>query len=165
VEIYILRHGIAETAKPGQPDEDRALTGEGRKKLRAVLKVAARAGLKPALILTSPYRRAVQTAEIAAETLNYQNEVAPAQALEPGGQPEDVWTEIRAHPECRQILLATHEPLAGYLAAYLVGGPAGMIDVKKASLIRIDVESTGPRPKGILRWILTPGLALAAAET
>jgi len=40
MQIYLLRHGIAEDAKPGQPDADRALTAEGRDKLRRVLKRA-----------------------------------------------------------------------------------------------------------------------------
>jgi phosphohistidine phosphatase len=40
MEIYLLRHGIAEDQKPGGRDADRALTGEGKKKLREVLEVA-----------------------------------------------------------------------------------------------------------------------------
>jgi phosphohistidine phosphatase SixA len=33
MQIYLLRHGIAEDAKPGQPDAERPLTDEGRDKL------------------------------------------------------------------------------------------------------------------------------------
>ncbi len=43
MEIYILRHGIAEDGQAGQPDSERALTADGRKKLRTVLRVAASA--------------------------------------------------------------------------------------------------------------------------
>jgi phosphohistidine phosphatase SixA len=49
VEIYLLRHGIAED---GHPDADRALTAEGKEKLRKVLK---RSDAKVSLILSSPY--------------------------------------------------------------------------------------------------------------
>ena len=69
MQIYILRHGIAEDAGPGQSDSERALTSEGKKKLRNVLRAAHEAGVTPALILTSPLKRAVQTAELAAEIL------------------------------------------------------------------------------------------------
>ncbi len=47
MEIYILRHGIAEDAPVGQPDSERSLTSDGRKKLRSVLRVAASAGRGP----------------------------------------------------------------------------------------------------------------------
>jgi phosphohistidine phosphatase SixA len=63
VQIYLLRHGIAENSTP---DSDRALTPEGREKLRRVLARARDADVAPSLILSSPYRRALETAEIAA---------------------------------------------------------------------------------------------------
>ena len=44
MQIYLLRHGIAEDGKPGRPDSERALTEEGREKLRRVLKRARSAG-------------------------------------------------------------------------------------------------------------------------
>ena len=44
MDIYLLRHGIAEDARPGISDSDRALTREGRDKLRRVLKRAQEAG-------------------------------------------------------------------------------------------------------------------------
>ena len=62
MQIYLLRHGIAEDAKPGRPDSERALTDEGRAKLRRVLKRARTADVTPSLILSSPYRRAMETA-------------------------------------------------------------------------------------------------------
>ena len=87
MQIYLLRHGIAEDAKPGQPDAERALTGEGRDKLRRVLKRARTADLEPSAILSSPYRRAVETAAVAAEVLGYKGEIARTRALEPEASP------------------------------------------------------------------------------
>jgi len=40
MEIYVLRHGIAEEPKAGAPDSARALTDTGRERLRAVLELA-----------------------------------------------------------------------------------------------------------------------------
>ena len=54
MEIYILRHGAAEDPTMGQPDSERALTPDGRKKLRNILRTAGSAGVAPTLILTSP---------------------------------------------------------------------------------------------------------------
>ncbi len=161
MEIYLLRHGIAEPGSASLPDAERALTPEGRKKLRAVLKVAARAGVKPDVILTSPLKRALQTAEMAAEALSPGIEVEKAKCLAPDGTPEEIWSEIRRQGEAKQVMLAGHEPLIGWLAAYLVGAPAGIIDVKKGAIIRIDVPALGTKPQGSIRWILTPALAEA----
>ena len=54
MQIYLLRHGIAEDPQSGRPDSERALTSEGRDKLRRVLKRARTADLDPGLILSSP---------------------------------------------------------------------------------------------------------------
>jgi hypothetical protein len=42
---------------------------------------------------------------------------------------------------------------------FLLGSPALNVDMKKAALLRIDVERAGPQPHGILKWMLTPALA------
>jgi len=159
MEIYILRHGIAEDAKPGIDDGARALVPEGKKRLQAVLRIAAAAGVAPSLILTSPLRRALETAEIAAEVLGYNGSIVKEDALRPGKSPQDVWDELRTHKEEPQVVLAGHEPQFSYLAAYLLGAPALAVDVKKGSLLRIDVDQFGAHPKGVLRWYLTPRLA------
>jgi len=163
VEIYLLRHGIAEDGGAGQPDSARALTPEGRKKLRGVLRVARSAGVAPALILTSPFKRAVQTAHLAAELLEHKGELLRTQALIPGSTPESVWDEIRAHKDAAQTLLAGHEPLFSHLAGYLLGCPNLRIDFKKGALVRIDVDGFGPHPRGVLKWVLAPKLALKGA--
>ena len=69
MEIYLLRHGIAEDRSTTGRDPDRRLTDEGRAKLRRVLERAHQAGVRPSLILSSPYRRALETAEIMAAKL------------------------------------------------------------------------------------------------
>lgn len=159
MEIYLLRHGIAENARAGMRDADRALTAEGRQKLEAVLGRARKAGVQPALALTSPYRRAVETAQLALQVLNPKGELIESQALEPDSTPEAVWAEIRAHREAGELLLAGHEPLFGQLTAYLLGVPSLMVDFKKGALARIDVDRFPVHPQGILRWFLTAKLA------
>ena len=69
MEIYILRHGEAEQRETGRADRDRKLTASGKQDLKAVLKVARGAGVVPELILTSPFRRAQETAAVATEVL------------------------------------------------------------------------------------------------
>jgi phosphohistidine phosphatase len=159
MEIYLLRHGIAEDGRPGQRDADRALTDEGFKKLKTILKRARDGGVAPTLVLTSPLKRAVQTAEVAGEVLGYKGNLLRTKALEPDSAPADVWDEIRMHREEPSLLLAGHEPLFSSLAAHLLGTPSLLVDFKKGALIRIDVDSVGAQPRGVLRWFLTPKLS------
>ena len=159
MQIYLLRHGIAENGRPGHADAERALTAEGRDKLRRVLKRARAADTVPTLIFSSPYRRAVETAAVAAEVLGYPGEVVRTRSLVPEASPHDTWEEIRGHNQERSVLLASHEPLMSSLAAFLLDSPALAVDMKKAALLRIDCDRLGPKPGGVLKWMLTPALA------
>jgi phosphohistidine phosphatase len=161
MEIYILRHGIADDAAAGQPDSERALTSDGRKKLRSVLRTAASAGVAPSLILTSPYKRAVQTAQIAVELFDYKGELLRTKALEPNSSPKMVWDEIRVHKDEVRILLVGHEPLFGRLMAYLLGSPELQVEFKKGALACIELDRFPAEPHGVLRWMLTSKLAAA----
>ena len=156
VQIYLLRHGIAENSTP---DSERALTSEGRDKLRRVLARARGSDVAPSLILSSPLRRAAETAEIAAEVLGYQGKVVKTRALVPDASPYETWEEIRKRSGESAILLASHEPLMSSLAAFLLASPALVVDFKKAALMRVDCERIGPEPKGVLKWMLTPATA------
>jgi phosphohistidine phosphatase len=159
VELYLLRHGIAEDHAPTGRDPDRRLTDEGRENLRRVLKRAAAAGVEPSLIISSPYKRALDTAEIAASELHYKGEIMRTGSLTPDSSPPSVWSEIREHRDHSSILLAGHEPLFSATVAWLLGSTHQMVDFRKAALLRIDVHSFGANPQGILQWMLTPKLA------
>jgi phosphohistidine phosphatase len=159
LELYILRHGIAEDPRPGQRDADRRLIPEGERKLKVVLKLAREAGVEPSRILASPYLRAQETAVVARAVLGVDEEIVTETSLTPEGTPVDVWSAIRDHRAVPSLLLSSHEPLCGYLTAYLLNSPRMVVDVKKGALIRIDLDRFGPEPRGILRWMITPGLA------
>ena len=159
MQIYLLRHGIAEDSRAGLRDFDRALTSEGGEKLRRVLERARAAGAEPGAILSSPFRRALQTAQLAAEVLRYSGKIVQTRALTPDAPPAEAWGEIRDHGERPAILLASHEPLMSSLAAFLLDCPTLVVDMKKAALVRIDCEPSGAAPSGVLKWMLTPAVA------
>jgi phosphohistidine phosphatase len=157
MEIYILRHGIAAAAQKGAADSERPLTEEGKQKLGAVLERAAGAGVKPSVILTSPYRRARETADIAAKALKC-NKVVDTEALTPGHTPEDVWKAIRQQKSMDVVLLAGHDPLLSQTVAFLLGAPDLQVDLKKGAMVRVDQETLRGEPRAILKWMLTPRL-------
>lgn len=158
MELYLFRHGIAEDAPAGRSDSSRALTPEGRERTAAVVRAARDAGLAPSIIAASPYLRAMQTAEIAAKELAWKGDLLRLPSLVPHGTPEAVWSDLRDLRTEPSILLAGHQPLMADLAAFLLNSPALLVDMKKSAMLRIDVQSPGPVPRGALRWMLVPKL-------
>jgi len=155
VEIYLLRHGAAEDRAVTGRDGDRRLTEEGRDRLRRVLERGHEAGVQPSLILSSPLKRAVETAEIAARELGYEGRILRVDALTPESSPLAVWEEIRRHRDEPAILLAGHEPLFSATVAWMLGSTRSMIEFRKGALVRIDVERVGTEPAGVLQWMIT----------
>lgn len=151
-----MRHGIAEDRAASGHDADRALTDQGVHKLEKVLKRAKKAGVNPALILSSPYLRAMQTAEIAARALEYHSEIVRTERLTPHSSPPDIWAEVRAHRDEPSLLLAGHEPLFSAAVAWMVGSSRAMVEFRKGALVRLDFATIGPEPRGVLQWMITP---------
>ncbi|HVX65450.1 MAG TPA: histidine phosphatase family protein [Bryobacteraceae bacterium] len=163
MRIYILRHGIAEDRGKNADDAKRALTAEGRAKLRLVLLRARVAEVDPALILTSPLVRAVQTARLAASLLG-RKPVAVTDALLPTASPQDVWREIKTHSDEPSLLLAGHEPLLGETASWMLGFSRTVIDLKKGALLSIAIDNLNQPQRGVLEWLLTPKLCRDSAK-
>jgi phosphohistidine phosphatase len=159
MHLYLLRHGVAEEARPGTTDAERALTTDGRKKLRHVLRAVGEARVKPSLMLSSDLKRAVQTAEIAAQVLGYEAGIVQSKALVPAAAPEQAWEEVRAHKGEPALMVVGHNPLFDHLAAFLLGAPTLKVDFKKGAIMRIDLEAFGAQPRGILCWYLTAKLS------
>jgi len=158
MELYILRHGIAEDGS-GIRDEDRELTPRGRDELCALLRLAARGRVQPSLILTSPLVRAVQTAEIAALEFRYKGELLGTDTLIPEADPWAFWSELRLHRDQPAVLLASHNPLCSRLPGFLLSCPAMQVHFDKGAMARIDLDRLGAEPRGVLRWMLTPRFA------
>lgn len=159
MEIYLLRHGIAEDRAASGRDADRRLTEEGRAKLQSVLERAHAAGVTPSLILSSPLRRAIETAEIAARELGYDGKIVRAAALAPDSSPQQIWDEIRKHRDETAVLVTGHEPLFSSTVAWMLGSTRAMVHFRKGALVRLDVESLGPTPAAVLEWMMIPKLA------
>jgi phosphohistidine phosphatase len=159
MEIYVLRHGEAEERETGLADRDRKLTAKGKKDLKEVLKIARKAEAAPDLILTSPLRRAKETATIAADILGCKS-VVETRNLLPGASPEQIWSEISTDYKVDSILLAGHQPHLGSLIGLLLEA-AIMVDLKKGSLVRIETHGKLGPPRGVLKWMITAKLAKA----
>ena len=153
-ELLLLRHGIAEERDGIRPDAERALTAAGIQRTQQVVRRLRTFDLAADRLLSSPLRRARQTAEIAVAA-GLAPSLALDAALAPGGDP----LPLLQGGDWQRLLLVGHEPDLGELACRLIGAPAGAITLKKAGLALLDLGGEGVR----LRLLLTPRLILAAA--
>ncbi len=158
MDLFIIRHGIAEDQSSTGKDSDRQLTEEGIEKIKFTVKALKLLNLKFDLILSSPYVRAWETASLIAEGLGLDHELEECPELASGEPAEPVVTEVaRRFKKANTILIAGHEPdLSRLISIYISGGTRVPITMKKGSLARISFP-VGPAPgKGILEWLLAP---------
>ncbi|QLE43902.1 phosphohistidine phosphatase SixA [Nostoc sp. C052] len=160
MELYLIRHGIAEEQGLGIKDEDRSLTKEGRQKTDKVAQKLVKLGLNFDLILTSPLVRARQTAEILiAEKLSSQLE--ESSHLAPDGQISSWlkdWLEPKKYSQNTQLALVGHEPNLSNWAEILLWGEAkASLVLKKAGMIGIKLPETGsPLGRSQMFWLTPP---------
>lgn len=153
MEVYLLRHGAAQPNAASGRDADRELTPDGIASLRATLIRARDLGVNPSLILTSPYVRARQTAEIAAEIFGCREPLVPAPSLTPDSSISALWDEVRTMADNGALLLITHEPLASAAANWMIRLPE-RLRFGPGTIARIDFVNVTVEPRGVLRWIL-----------
>jgi phosphohistidine phosphatase len=149
MELYFLRHGIAEDMAPDGTDAARRLTIEGRTKLEE-----ARAGLRrlkvaPEALLTSPLVRAHQTAEIVGRQLG----LAPlvAQALASGSDTPQLLALLAEHAQVQRVMVVGHEPDFSSMIYDLTGA---RIELKKGALACVELDL--PAAQGRLLWLVPP---------
>lgn len=160
MELYLIRHGIAEEKGTGIPDEERQLTKEGRQKTEKVAQYLKKLDFKFDLILTSPLTRAAQTAEILIK-YGLANNLEESAHLSPQGHIYTwvvEWLEPRNYPADRQLALVGHEPCLSDWASILIWGQAkGGILLKKAGMIGLKLpENASPLGCSQMFWLTPP---------
>ncbi len=159
MEIYILRHAIAEPAPnpPSGGDSRRRLTAEGAEKMRRAAKGMKALELTFDLIVSSPYLRAKETAEIVAEVLRPGRKPEFSTTLTPDGNPKELIEELkRKHGDKKQVLLVGHEPYLSRLISLLTSGHARtFIEMKKGALCKLTAGTLEHERCATLEWLLT----------
>lgn len=154
--LYIVRHGIAvdKTDPKAPPDPERPLTAKGVQKTRAAALGIKELGAKPDVLITSPFVRAAQTAEIFAEALGFPTgKVRVTDALKPMANPADFIKEL-SHLKGKELMCFGHAPHLDQLIAQLVGGRGVFTELKKAGIASL--EHVGTHSTWKLLSILTP---------
>jgi phosphohistidine phosphatase len=157
--VYIARHAWAgERGDPRWPDDSlRPLTDDGIERYTRVVQALAERGFEPARIVTSPYTRCRQTAEIIAAHVAGRPAIEERAALEPGSDLDDLieWTN---NQEVEQVCWVGHSPDVEWLAAALIGDGSGRIRFAKGAVAAIYFEGAVAAGLGELYWLTSAKL-------
>jgi phosphohistidine phosphatase len=155
VLLLIIRHAIAvPRGTPGIPDEARPLTPEGEKRFRQAARGLARVAGRPDALLTSPWLRALRTAEIAGEAWG---RIRPkkTEALA-AGTLEELWAVLAAYRGEKTVAIVGHEPgLSAVLAQLLGTRQDERLTFRKGGAALVEIPGR-PEEGGRLVWYLPP---------
>jgi len=162
--LVLLRHAKA-VAGAGAADVERALAPEGIEAAARVGRFLAAAGFAPDLVVTSPARRARETADGVGRAAGWTT-IARLERPFYESTPRRALAELRRLPDQAATVVAVgHEPTWSTLASDLVGGGALYFPTGCGAAIRLAIDdwsSLGEHP-GVLLWLLPPKLLFTAA--
>jgi len=146
-------------------DADRALTAEGKRKMLRIAAGLKRLGVVPDVVLSSPLRRAEETAAVVAGVLAPELPVEPYPLLAPGHAAVEVLKGLRSYRTARALVLVGHQPDLGLLASQLLTGSGRLapLPFKKGAVAAVRVEALPPRAAAELLWFMTPKQLRAVA--
>ncbi len=154
MQLYIVRHGAAGDATEWEgPDEKRPLTSKGKRTMARVAERLADLDVRPAAIVSSPYLRARQTAEVLARTLGETDRLGSDGRLVPGFGIADLMGLLADYAEASSLMLVGHEPDLSQAICELIG--AERLKMKKGGVAFLDL----PNPhvsRGQLIWLAPP---------
>jgi len=160
MNLWIIRHALAEEASPSGEDARRALTQDGRDRFARGVRGLARIGARFDLVLHSPLLRAQETADLLDPVCDGETSVTAALAR----PPDD---ELLAEIAGEAVALVGHEPWLSQTAAWLIFGwkvyegdpTTTLIELKKGAAAHLVGEA---RPGGMRLSALYPPAALRA---
>jgi len=166
MEIYVVRHGIAIDREDPKcpPDPERYLTEEGIEKTKRVAAAVAALGASSDLLLSSPYVRAMQTAEIFAAALDYSKQkIRRTDLLLPGAEPSLFFRELAKDKQTSTLFVFGHAPQLDDIIAAALGSKQHITSLKKAGVALIELKRISP-PNGQLVWLAPPKLLRRAGK-
>ncbi len=165
MRLYIVRHAIAVPhGTPGFEEDDRPLTEEGIEKMKRAARGLRVLEVFPDLLLSSPLPRARHTAEIVLAESGRKATLKLTEALAPGGNRRELYSELQARHDLESIMLVGHQPLLGEVAGEIAwGSPENYLELKKGGACCLEILTLRPKPRGPLLWVVTPSILRSLA--
>jgi phosphohistidine phosphatase len=160
--VYFLRHANAgqKRVNPGQ-DDKRPLDKEGIEQCRYIGRMLNALDTHVDLMLSSPLKRATQTASLVGNEIAYEQKIELAPALKPNGKYEDFRDLLRSLRKIDAVMVVGHNPNLSQFLSLLVtnGATDSAIEMKKGGVARVEV---GPKRSVVLQWLLMPRVVKSA---
>ena len=159
-QLLVVRHAIAEDAAEwarNHPDDaGRPLTSEGKKKMKRVAETLRTLVPEIQLLATSPFTRAVQTAEILAAAYDGLDHVV-VPVLAPAQSADDVTRWLIGERRHDTVAIVGHEPGLGRVASWLLAkSERSFIEIKKGAALLLAFPDAVDAAAATLLWSLTP---------
>jgi phosphohistidine phosphatase len=155
IELYLLRHAEAAPQASFQDDASRQLTVAGKAQAAKLAQHLKKMGLTFDVVISSPFDRAKQTAQIILEATSSSHELTLSSSLTPNASTREILKELKPLHRCKRILLVGHMPHLGQLASFLI---SGLLDAhvmfEKSAMARINFQNSAGI--GSLVWLLSP---------
>ena len=170
LNIFLMRHASAGTRRANPKlDVKRPLDRDGKRDCLQLAQVLNHLRINFDLIVSSPLKRCLQTAQLVGTEMGYEAKILHAQALEPGaefGQFQRLVHECRSY---ENVLMVGHNPnMTAFLGQLITkdGGPehgkaAANVRLRKGSVARVTLE----RGPATLKWLLDPRLVRSLYAT
>jgi len=160
VKLLIVRHADAgdseEFARTGKSDDQRPLSDKGHEQMRAAVHGLKKLVPSADLIVTSPYTRARETAEIVRGQYG-KVELEASRTLEPEVEPSEFEAWLRAQRDHEVVIAVGHEPHLSTLATWLMtGSDDSRVELKKAGACLLVFDKRAKKGSGLLRWLMGP---------
>ena len=157
-----MRHGEAVKniqSGPSASDADRPLTMSGKKEIEEISYFLKNLNIKFSLIISSPLKRAHQTAFIVSKIFKVANNLEDWDELKPEAAKQALVDKLSKLKEDSTILLVGHEPfLSSFISEIAFGNPRGNLVLKKGGFAKLRILSNFPKMTAELRWLLSPRL-------
>jgi phosphohistidine phosphatase len=160
MKLLVIRHGVAEDrdsfAASGQPDTQRPLTDEGRKRMRTAVRGLKRIMPRLTVLASSRLVRAAQTAEIVSKAYGGM-EVITLEELSPERRPDELLGWLRSHQLGDTVAVVGHEPHLGFLVGWLLTGRNdSFVDFKKGGAVLLEFDDPPSGGNAVLVWAIAP---------
>jgi phosphohistidine phosphatase len=163
MELFLFRHGEAgKRLQSGSKDFDRPLTSTGQKEVESISISLKKLKINFDRIITSPLKRAHQTAVIVSNIFVMEDRVEDWDELKPEGNRLDLYKKLSQLKSDSSLLIIGHQPYLSEMIGNLIfdydSDNEPRIILKKSGLAKIVITSLMPTMKGELRWLLSPKL-------
>lgn len=156
MELFVIRHARAADGELYGEDGDRPLTPEGRQHALEVGRALHRHGAQFDRIISSPYVRAVETAELILVGMNFADGLLVSRQLVPEASAGQIVSALlELHRDCPRLAIVGHEPSLGSLLSVLL--QRKNIHPGKGACVALHLaDPRDLKTRAELRWVITP---------